>query len=322
MKILADIGGTFSRFAYWQNEEIKGTRVYRGAEFSSMLSVLQYYCEEESITPQTLLIATAARNVGDRWTFINFDGWDILPHDIKSEGVEPALILNDFEAATWALSDINPEEYAVFKSGHEQPRARQCLTGPGTGLGLGFWDPTNTVSPVQQTHGGHIPLATVTTEHEEIKKLMSGFVESELDFLVFEHFVSGKGLFNLYRSVCQLHGVEQELQKIEALMEHKDSMPVREAVRLFTEFFAVFSGTVVNSGSAFGGLYLKGGVLQRLIDNDLFDFAQFNSFFTLADSSLVKHDLEHTPVFHLKAPCPALKGLVKAYEHQKSLSHN
>ena len=66
------------------------------------------------------------------------------------------------------------------------------------------------------------------------------------------------------------------------------------------------------TGHAYGGLYLTGGVLERLIEKSLFDIEHFKDFFHLDIVDGVKRPLHDTPIHYVAYSYPALKGLMHA----------
>src|SRR5690606_29965745 len=103
--------------------------------------------------------------------------------------------------------------------------------------------------------------------------------------VVFENLASGPGL-----------------EKMQGLYDEQT------ALRLFHEFLGLFAATAVVAGNAYGGLYLTGGVLERLVEKDMFDVDHFLSFFHLNAVESVRQALLDTPVIYITEPYPALKG--------------
>ncbi len=322
MDILCDIGGTFARFAvrgaHASGDRPERIRRIKACEFDSFSAALAHYCAEEGLAHSgTLCIATAAYEDGGVWRFVNDNIWVIDPVALENEGWNVELILNDFEAATWGLINVSPEDCHILKaagSSAQNATHAKCLVGPGTGLGLGFLFNSGGVPFVQKTHGGHMPVSVLGAEEFEIvnhvRRQKTGNTTP-----VFEDFVSGQGLWNIYCAVCALNEQPTTAQGIEELFTcfvHNDQDAVNTALRLFHQFFGQFAANAVITGNAYGGLYLTGGVLERLIAADLFDFPVFEAGFLVGGVASVMQDLEATPVFAIKDPYPALKGLMRA----------
>lgn len=315
MEILADIGGTYARFGVRTHAGPREIRKYKAASFPGLAEALEMYCSDIRVEPSGILrIATAGYEDGGLWKFVNKNRWVIDPAALEKAGWRVPVILNDFEAATWALKTLDGGELDVLRVG-EGASGNYCLIGPGTGLGLGYMPGGAGAgvgarpATVQKTHGGHMPVAAVTDEQwlvvQTVRRLgKSGAVP------VFEDFVSGPGLYELYAARCLIAGRPCRLSCAEELAENPHDAEAGAALRLFHEFFGLFAATAVVCGHAYGGLYLGGGVTDRLAGAGLFDFAHFEKFFTLDVAASVRRDLSATPVIRVVSPYPALKGLM------------
>lgn len=318
MKILSDIGGTFVRFgiespgiapsgAPSQNI-LRAVKKYKASDFETFEKALDQYCHDNAIEARgALRIATAGYQDQEVWKFVNQNAWIIHPQTLKDKGWNIECILNDFEAATWALGSLNPDEYKIMRSGTGASKT-QCLMGPGTGLGLGYCH--SGLKPfIQKTHGGHFPAASITEEQWLVIQTVSRIVRSK-NIPVFENFVSGPGLYNLYKAVCLISGKAERAHTTEDMLLLKEDTNVKQALRLFHEMMGLFAATAVITGNAYGGLYIWGGVIDRLEEQALFDFNHFYEFFTLNVAASVKRDLGKTPVIRVTMPYLALKGLM------------
>jgi glucokinase len=307
--ILADIGGTYARFATVSGGAPDNVRKYKAAYFETFEAALENYCHEVGIEKGgTLSIATAGYEDEGVWKFVNQNIWQIDPaHLQKTWTLQP--ILNDFEAATWALLGLEEDQKRIIR---DAPSASEslCLMGPGTGLGLGYLHRTPRTY-VQKTHGGHMPASAITEEQWQVIKTVDRLNRGR-SVTVFEHLISGPGLFNIYAARCMIVGKLRKVSETEKLVEHRHDPEVADALRLFHEFMGLFAANAIITAHAYGGLYLTGGVLSRLEEHGLFDKSHFLKFFDLELAASVKRDLKATPVTLITYPYPALKGLLMA----------
>lgn len=311
MKILSDIGGTFVRFGIEAEGILRSVKKYKAADFETFDEALMGYCHENGVEARgALRIATAGYEDGGVWKFVNQNTWEIDPQNLGRNGWKVEYILNDFEAATWALKSLDSDEYKTL---HARTGASHtlCLMGPGTGLGLGYFHGGDRHLFVQMTHGGHMPVAAITEEQWLVVQTVHR-IHHHKKVPVFENFVSGPGLFNIYRATCLMAGKPERAGSTEDLLNFKNDAEVKWALRLFHEFMGLFAATAVVTGHAYGGLYLWGGVLDRLEEQGLFDFHRFYEFFTLDVAVSVQRDLKATPITRVAMPYLALKGLMVA----------
>lgn len=303
MTIVVDIGGTYARFARLENGGLSDITKLAAADFPRLEEALKAYVNGK---PQNLRIATAAHpDANGLWRFVTGNAWVMDPKALAKTGFQPDIILNDFEAATWGLLKADEQSLKVLKKG--TTGKRKCLIGPGTGLGLGYLCSCKDNPAVQKTMGGHIAAAAVTAEQELVLQTVRR-IKRRSGVVVYEDVVSGPGLINLYRALCDIDGKQPEAEKPEDLVE-THSPQAHAALRLFHEFFALFAAGVVVSGDAHGGLYLMGGVMDKLVEKNLFNAAHFESFFVGDYVPAVRAALDHTPVYHVTDPYIALKGL-------------
>lgn len=307
MKILSDIGGTYARFAVEEGGRPGAIVKYRAADYATFEDALAAFCAERGIKGGgELLIATAAYEDGKVWRFVNRNIWVLDPDAMVKAGWKPVVMLNDFAAATWGLKNIGKDDVEILKAG-VQGDLPKVLLGPGTGLGLGYLYPGH----VQRTHGGHMVAAAITEEQNAV----IGQLQKEKKIVVYEHLVSGPGLQNIHAALCAIAGKKNNFERAEDILTHAEDKIVKEALRLFHEFFGLFAQNAVLCGHAYGGLYLTGGMTDRLIERGLFDFQLFEKFFVLPVADQVTRDMDATPVYHVTHPALAMKGLLEAEKH-------
>src|SRR5690606_32229349 len=119
--------------------------------------------------------------------------------------------------------------------------------------------------------------------------------------------LSGPGLYNIYAGLCRLGGQKPLLEDPPAIFEHLEDETVRAAIRLMTEFFGVFAAGLVVGGNAYGGLYIMGGIFDRLRAHDMFDLAHFEQFFVGRYVPSVKTALDRTKIVHVQDPLLSMR---------------
>jgi glucokinase len=231
---------------------------------------------------------------------------------LARRGWNVELILNDFAAATWGLMALDKSGQKIFKAGKTNNEFPRALVGPGTGLGLGFLVPVKNGFHVQGTHGGHMLAAALTAEHHSMIEAVQK-VKNDNTIPVFENFVSGIGLMNIYKALCVISGEKPQAERTEDLLQSVQNPRVKDTLRLFHEFFGLFAQTITVTGHAYGGLYMMGGVLERLEERNLFDFKSFENFFVLKGVASVQQALNDTPVIRVTDPALTFKGLINVH---------
>lgn len=297
MIILSDIGGTFIRFAVASEDAAQNIQKYEVNDFKSMNEALKHYCAQSDLqVGGNLRIAYAGYHGGDIYELYGSESW-LNPSELEKNDWSVEIILNDFEAAVLALPHLSADEQQLLNPGKSSSDSL-CLIGPGTGLGLAYLHD----GTAQMTCGGHMPASAITQEQRDI----IAQIQKDKAPVTFEHLVSGSGLFTLYET-CSGEGIE-----LEEFLDNLDDAAVKTALRLFHEFMGLFAANSVITGHAYGGLYLTGGVMERLMEKNAFDLQHFKAFFHLDIVDGVKRPLHETPIHYVTYSYPALKGLLHA----------
>ncbi|MCB1531974.1 MAG: glucokinase [Alphaproteobacteria bacterium] len=308
MKILCDIGGTYVRFARFEDGHIKDVQKQPCDDFEGLEDALDYYQGTIAMAEKAPVYIASAGEPDEKgvWHVTNNAAWRICAGNLQERGWTLARILNDFEAAAWGVLDLGPSDLATIQKGCKTQNP-YCLIGPGTGLGLAYLYPNETPF-VQKTHGGLMLAAAVTPEQHRAVEKVSVYLKRPATF---QDFVSGRGLVNTYNALGP-HRVDDAAE----ILERKDTEQGKTVLRLFHEFFGIFAHTAVITVHSHGGLYIMGGVLENLIEQNMFDKDVFLNNFNPAGGEAVARMIEETPVHLVKEPYLAFRGLKILIEKQ------
>ena len=270
--LVADVGGTHARFALVDpasNEPLVAgsARRYRGAEFASFADAVRRYLAETGAQPATIVIAAAGLRVDGELRLTNLP-WVIARREIEAEfGFRRAALINDFAAmalsvpllASHDLCAIGAPAPVRFDAGATQTFA---IVGPGTGLGVGALVVREGLLHALETEGGHASFAPGNAEEIELLRRFAtrfGHVSSE-------RALCGSGLVNLYRTLCEIDGVDARSLTPEEISAgaHGDPM-CRRAVERFCEILGAVGGDLVLTFGAWDGVYLTGGIAQQVL---------------------------------------------------------
>jgi len=161
---------------------------------------------------------------------------------------------------------------------------------------------------VQRTHGGHIPAAALSEDQGLILRVLRQQTNSEL--ISYENLISGPGLFAIYKAGCAIAGTAPKFETSRELFKHLGDSELDNTLRLFHEFFGLFAAGVVMTAHGYGGLYLTGGVLDRIMAADCFKLESFERYFHLPSVDSVRLDLARTPIAYITTPVLTMKGLL------------
>lgn len=290
--IAADVGGTYARLGLVEvaSDAERGPRIalrahrrYACADFPGLAAILQRFRGDlagtgEASFPSTCVVAIAGVLQGDQLLNSNLPWQVSLARTRDDAGIEHLHLINDFEALAWALPQIPPGQMHVLGKGDGNGlRLPAVLLGPGTGLGAALVVDQGGRVGVQPSEAGHAALAANTPLELDVVRLL----QSRFGHVDNERVLSGPGLINLYRALCELRGVQPRWHDPAALVDAADAghdMLAAECTALFCRWLGSFAGDLAitfRAGSVClaGGLaghldgYLRqGGFMQRFLD--------------------------------------------------------
>ena len=278
--LVADIGGTHARFAIASPEKnslnnsnltLDYQHTYQVAEFESLTLALLDYLNKipETLRPTNAILAVASAVTDDQIVFTNSQ-WSFSISALKQQvKLDELLVINDFAAVAWALPSLNDSDLETIGTPHffdaKKPGVYVAL-GPGTGLGVAALKIENQQAIVLETEGGHISFAPRTDD--EVKILQ--FLFNEYERVSYERLLSGSGLLNLYRARSDLMKLPATLLTPEAVSAaaRENDPAANAAVEDFCSILGAFAGDTTLMFGAWQGVYLSGGLLPYLMDEN------------------------------------------------------
>lgn len=310
--LLADIGGTHARCALFDGEEISNIEVISANDYSNGQDLFLSYIAKH-VRPEAKLscmIAAAGRMDKDGiWRVGNNNDWQISPDAMKGHGHEVENIIGDFVATSAGVVCLEDNECLVLHKGEKTDCTTKAICGPGTGIGLSYIINVDGKPHIHRTHGGHMGAVSQTAEQQAIILRLQQI--NNADNVSFEDICSGRSLLNLYQATCDHLNAQPNLaiQKAEDILKNADDYEVKETLRLFHEFLGLFLQTILTTGHAYGGIYLDGGVIQKLNAHNLLDTKSILKYAHSCSNSIVEASLKSAPIYLINTPYIALTGL-------------
>lgn len=301
-----DIGGTYVRTARASKTgpvDIQKTRIQ---EYSGIEGIF-----DQSLTPDTtvMIASTGHQNTNGVWQITNGSGWTISSGNLEEIGqtagatIKP--VINDLEAACHALpalKDKDVEPLFIPDQTTSPLNRHKALVGVGTGLGLAYCFQKPGQGPViHPTCGGHMVPAAITQEQFNICQKIRTYTSKPA---IFENVVSGQGLLYLYQAVTD-----------KVCLRPEQTLDNDVVARLFHEFLGLFIHQAVLYGDSFGGVYLTGGVIDALAEDNRLDMQRILEFANLPAVDLVSAGFDAVPYYRIRDPYITLQGL-----HEKFIS--
>ena len=311
--LVADIGGTHARFAYLKPDDPSPQPIgtYTAETCPQFEKVMEQLCTsiEELDLPlgrlARICLAVAANPSADEIALTN-NAWCFRRSELaKMLGCDNMLVVNDFAAVARSLPLLKPEDTVQIGGGEAQAGGVMVAIGPGTGTGVASLIFDGGTEPlVVPGEGGHVDFAPVgDTEIAVLQRLRGQF-----DRVSIERLLSGDGILNLYRTLCDINGCGMTLRTPEAVGEAAQADTDPMAAETMALFFAVLgsvAGDLALTLGARGGVYIAGGIVPRYVD--LMRRSQFRSRFE-SKGRFAEHN-KVIPSFVVTHPNPGLLGV-------------
>ena len=272
--LLADIGGTNARFALAEPAAPQpfladSARKYPVVDFPSLGDAARHYLDEIGASAHRGVFAVAGRVDGDEARITNHP-WVISRSRIAGAlDFESLELVNDFAAQAMSIlllerGDVTPIG-GVDWSPDRTPRDRTyAVIGPGTGLGVGTLVIRDGRAYALESEGGHVSFPPGTPEELQILDRLS----AQFGRVSNERLVCGPGLVNIHRALSELAGEDpgpMTPADVAARAAAGDPRCMR-AVAVFCAVFGAIAGDLVLTVGAWDGVFLTGGVVQRMLD--------------------------------------------------------
>lgn len=257
-----DIGGSKTQLALWQ-ADCAGPQMLRSEIFPTD------YADEQALLPKLRQIligradvaaaAIAFAGPGSADGLLRLTNNPCVIDTVKLGAALPEgcrlTVLNDLAALAWAIGYLPPTSLCALNS----PAASGANGGVriaaacGTGFGVAFRLPGGRVLP---SEAGHCRFAPANAAQAELCAKLGGSVTNE-DLL------SGPGLARIYAALAPA-APAADAAAVNALAAAGDAAAMN-AVRLFSGCLGAALGGLALTTLAGGGVYLAGGVCQKLL---------------------------------------------------------
>ena len=259
--LLADIGGTHSRFAllgsHGRPEQVVS---WDNNSYASLEDAVTSYLATVKTRPQAAVLAVAGPVTGREIALTN-RGWHFNLDDLASRfGFLDIQAINDFEAQAWALGQLQEGDYrsiGAASAAAQSVRGVKVVLGPGTGLGVAALVPLAKGWLPLATEGGHMSFGAASKDEEPVFARLheSGPISAEM-------VVSGMGLPRLHKA---LHpGATAASAEAVVAQAQAGDAAAAATIRLFVRLLGRFAGDVALTFKALGGVYIAGGVTGKL----------------------------------------------------------
>jgi glucokinase len=277
-RMIADIGGTYARFALetapGRFEHTAPLLCAEHADFHA--AVTAYLATLPACTPEHAAIAIANPVEGDQVRMTNYH-WRFSIEQMRERlGLQTLVVVNDFTALAMALPRLAPSQRRQVGGGTARERSVVGLLGAGSGLGLSGLIPAYEGWVALGTEGGHSSFSP----RDEFEVEILRYALTEFNHVSFERLISGPGLELICRALQ--HRLGRSIETLAApeitrrALDGSDAL-CRQTLDVFCAMLGTAAANLAVTLGAFGGIYIGGGIVPRL--GDYFDRSPFRARF-------------------------------------------
>ena len=309
-RLVTDVGGTNTRIALFDPEanELRALATYRNRDHAQFEDVIALWLASLSEpAPPSCCIAVAAPPADDRVSMVNID-WSFSCRELAARfGFSRLGWINDFQANAYALPHLGREDRDELQAGRQDANGKLATVGPGTGLGGSTLEWMARTPYARACEPGHMGLSPATALELELFRVLlprHGEIHAEL-------LVSGPGLQRLHQALGEVRGelppTRSAADISSSAQQGQDELSVL-ALNTFCALLGSVCGDFMLANGAYGGLYLAGGIVPRMIP-----FLRASSFARrFRDKGAMCEHLGAVPIYAITAAQPGLLGAAHA----------
>lgn len=266
MKVLAgDLGGTKALFGIAELVDDKPyfllTRRLASADFSGTADLLAHFVADagtgmNAVGAACLAVAGPVSEDGCRARFTNLP-WQVDAAELKAQLGVPVRLVNDFAAVAAGVTVSAPGQLVTLQPGQPDPAGVRLAIGAGTGLGVAAMLGRGNRLHILPGEGGHIGFSPQNAAQMRIHAALL----AEHGRVTNEQVISGPGLAAIHRILAAKSRAPAEIAEL-ALAGDPEALATTD---VFFAAYGAFAGDLAMSYLARGGVFLAGGVTQRLL---------------------------------------------------------
>jgi len=267
--LVGDVGGTNARFALVRMVDdqpvIEHHESFPAKRHPTFLKGVAAFLDGCTVQPTGGVIAVAGP-VTDGEIDLTNSPWRVSEAELRTLGLNPVRLINDFEAVAWGAPLVPSEQLACLGGPVEgDPLAAIAVIGPGTGFGVSaLVRDIHGHEIAMPSEGGHASFAPGDAIEDEILRIL----RRRYDRVSIERLICGPGLLNMHRALAEIDGRESHIDDpalitAEAL-ENPDS-PCGATLARFCAILGCVAGDIALTTGARGGVYIAGGIAPRIL---------------------------------------------------------
>ena len=281
-RLIADIGGTYARFALETAPGVFSAQAsLRCDEHADFHAAVRSYLDglPPGIRVEHAAVAIANPVEGDRVRMTNYH-WAFSIEQMRQQlGFDTLVVINDFTALAMSLPRLGPADVHQVGGGQAARKSVMGLIGAGSGLGVSGLIPAGDSWVSLGSEGGHTSFAP--NDEREIVVLRHAW--QRFEHVSFERLLSGPGLELMYRALAEHAGARPDAlanlsaPEITGRALAGTDVLCTETLDVFCAILGTAASNLAVTLGAFAGIYIGGGIVPRL--GATFDRSPFRARF-------------------------------------------
>jgi glucokinase len=280
MLLAGDIGGTKTLLGLYKPESGPRQPVaeaeFHSASYPGLEEMVREFLGQTNQTAAYACFDVAGPVLRGRAHLTNLP-WSLAEETLgRNLGLKKAVLLNDLKAIAYAVPHLQAEDLYSLNFGKPDPEGAMAVIAPGTGLGEAFlvWNGAEYIAC--SSEGGHASFAPSNETQAELWR----YVSQKYGHVSYERVCSGQGLPNIYDFLRDAGYAQEPPEFTAKLASAPDPTPVivqaaledpaanprcTATLQIFVDILGAEAGNLALKVLATGGVYLAGGVPQRLL---------------------------------------------------------
>ncbi len=277
--LAGDIGGTKTNLALFSVHgdklHIEKLKKFSSKSYSGLVPVLEDFLAETHPVIESACFGIAGAVVDGKVRTPNLPWMVDIAELRRALKLEIVTLLNDLEAAGYGIFTLENDELFTLNEGTMRHAGNKALIAAGTGLGQAILHDDGRRFHPSASEGGHGDFAPRNELEIELLRHLIG----RFGHVSYERVVSGPGLFNIYRFLKDVHGLEEPTWLSQRLETADDSSAeiskagllgeaaiCVEALQLFVNVYGAEAGNLALRAKAVRGLYIGGGIAPKILE--------------------------------------------------------
>jgi glucokinase len=327
MLLVGDIGGTKTDLAVFSPDLGPGAPIaqkrYPSGDYPSLEDIARTYITEVQLPVTQACFAVAGPVIGGKASLTNLP-WIVDETTLRTAlKLDSVCLLNDVQAMAAAVPHLKPSDLRTLQDGDAVPHGVIALVAAGTGLGEAFltWDGSG--YRAHASEGGHNNFGPTTPQETDLLR----FLQGRWGRVSYERVCAGRSIPDLYDFLKDEDLIPETATLALELANERDRTPrivaaaldAKEpdrlslaAVNMFVSILGAETGNLALTVLATGGVYVAGGMVQRILP--VASGSRYTFLSTFRDKGRLSPFMSRLPVHMILEPVALLGAAVHGFQ--------